>query len=127
MSSSEEHSITSGPSLEEMHKGYQMYVQRKQKQCEYQKKYLEKKKTESTHLQEIVNQLQEQNAKLMVYYQLYEMLKLQNPQLADQLVNQLKFNNNQTAPSCIISPQPFNFNYGTTPSWPQVSMKFPGK
>jgi hypothetical protein len=124
---------SNGLSLEELQKGYQQNQQRKQKQCEYQKKYLEKKKSEVTKLQETVSDLQSQNQTLMSYYQLFELLKLQNPQLADQLVGQFRSKNNlQKAhtsnialPINIGTPTPFVSQYETilSPSWPMVSLK----
>jgi hypothetical protein len=84
---------TKTPSLEELQKIYQKTQDRKMKQCEYQRKYAEKKKNETISLSVQVQQLQEQNQKLIQYYQLFELLKLNNPQLAGQLFNQLKTHN----------------------------------
>jgi hypothetical protein len=106
------------PSLEELQKIYQMTQQKKQKQCEYQKKYVEKKKNET---QETIRQLQEQNQRLMLYYQLFESLKLQNPQLADQLINQLRAQNSTQQVTQISSPAPLGSQYNT--NWPMVSLQ----
>lgn len=122
-----------GVSIEELQKGYFQNLERKQKQCGYQKKYLEKKKNELEQLQNTISQLTDQNQKLMSYYQLFELLKLQNPQLADQLVGQLRLQNDVqrasvpqvTLPSHVSTPGPLGSQYATilSPSWPMVSLK----
>lgn len=121
-----------GPSIEELQRGYIQNLERKQKQCGYQKKYMDKKKTELTELQRTISELQDQNQKLMSYYQLFELLKLQNPQLADQLIGQLRLQNDLkratgpqiTLPSHIGTPGPLGSQYSTimSPSWPMVSL-----
>ena len=80
--------LTNGPTLEELQKGYQLYVERKQKQCQYQKKYIEKKKSEFAQLQIQIEQLQIQNQNLLVYYNLVQILRQQHPQLYEQLIKQ---------------------------------------
>lgn len=109
------------PPLEELLKGYEMHQKRKQKQCEYQKKYMEKKRTRVQELEEDVRQLTDQNHKLMSYYSLFEMLRLQNPQLADQLVNQLNQKTVMMPPATITSPVAYSSIF--SPSWPHVSMQ----
>lgn len=108
------------PSIEELQKGYEAHKRRKQKQCEYQKKYMEKKKTRVQELDEEVNQLKNQIQRLMSYYSLFEMLRLQNPQLADQLVNQLNQKTVIMPPATITSPVAYSSIF--SPSWPHVSM-----
>lgn len=115
-------------SLEELHKVYVKDQQRKQKQCEYQKNYMERKKKEFTELELQIQELKEQNQKLMSYYQLFELLKLQNPQLSDQLINQLRSQNSGPQirlPVHINTPAPLGTQYHTafSPTLPMVSLK----
>lgn len=116
------------PPIDELVKIYQKAQQRKQKQCEYQKNYMERKKKEVTGLELQLQQLQEQNQKLIAYYQLFELLRLQNPQLSDQLVNQLRIQNSVpqvTLPNQIGSPALLGTQFHTSfsPSIPMVSLK----
>lgn len=97
------------PSQEELQKGYQLYLEKKKKQCEYQKRYAEKKKN-------MLTQLQEENSKLRVYQELFDMLSLQYPQIANQLANQWKSKGTTTAIK-LPSQNPIS-----SPSWPFVSM-----
>lgn len=117
-----------GLSLEDLQKVYLKDQQRKQKQCEYQKKYMEKKKSEVSQLELQLHQLQDQNQKLMSYYQLFELLRLQNPQLADHLISQLR--SHQTAPQVVLpthinTPAPLGSQYSSvfSPAFPMVSLK----
>lgn len=115
-------------SLEELVNVYQKDQQRKQKQCEYQKNYMERKKKEFAGLELQIQQLQDQNQKLLSYYQLFELLKLQNPQLADQLINQLRFQNSAPQvklPTHINTPTPLGSQYSSafSPAFPMVSLK----
>ena len=109
------------PSIEELQKGYEAHRRRKQKQCEYQKKYMEKKKTRVQELDEEVKELRDQIQRLTSYYSLFEMLRLQNPQLADQLINQLH-QRTVTMPSTTIA-SPVAYSSLFSPSWPHVSMQ----
>ena len=119
---------TNPPPVEELLKVYQKNQQRKQKQCEYQKNYMERKKKEFTELELKYQELQEQNQKLLSYYHLFELLRLQNPQLSDQLVNQLRLQNSApqvNLPTQIGSPTLLGTQYHTSfsPSIPTVSLK----
>lgn len=109
------------PSLEELQKGYEMHQKRKQKQCEYQKKYMEKKRTKIQELEEYVKQLSDQNQKLYSYYCLFDMLRLHDPQLADQLVKKLNQKTVTSLPETIASPVAYSSIF--SPSWPNVSMQ----
>lgn len=84
------------PTLEELQKGYEMHNKRKQKQCEYQKKYMEKKKTRVEDLEDTNQKLQEQIVILTSYHQVFELLTSHYPQIAEQLVNHLASQRNLT-------------------------------
>jgi Tfp pilus assembly protein PilO len=96
--------------FEEVIKGYYQNVERKQKQCEYQKRYLQKKKDQFNQLSAQVEQLQQQNKNLMTYYNVVQLLQQQQPQLLDQLikqVSQLSISPNPQLNSGILSPTHF--------------------
>jgi hypothetical protein len=112
--------------IEELKDGYMKHQRRKQRQCGYQRKHMEKKKDEVNQLKNQVQQLNEQNAKLKLYYQMFELLRLQNPQIADQLTNQVLLQNKISAPHVelptqISTPTPLGSHFSS--AWPMVSMK----
>ena len=109
------------PSIEEMQRGYLDNIARKQKQCEYQKRYMDKKKTKVQQLAEDNKKLSDQNHKLLSYHSLFELLRLQNPQLADQLINQLNQDNVTMPPATISSPVAYSTMFSS--NWPHVSMQ----
>lgn len=84
--------------FEEVVKGYYQNVERKQKQCEYQKK-----KDQFNQLSAQVEQLQHQNKNLMTYYNIVQLLQQQQPQLLDQL----SISPNPQLNSGILSPTHF--------------------
>ena len=114
--------------LHELQRGYKSNQKRKERQCEYQRKYTAKKNEEWAQLETSVQQLQEQNQKLLVYYQLFELLRLQNPEIANRLVAKLNTENasasQMNSSTHISTPRPLGSQYNPvlSPSWPMVSL-----
>lgn len=106
--------------FEEIIQGYHQNIERKQKQCEYQKKYLQKKKDQFSQLANQVTQLEHQNKGLLVYYNIVQLLQRQHPQLFDQLIKQVSQNQTATLSPHIESPV-INRN-SLSPVMPYVSM-----